>query len=318
MGSFQVHEVALVGHGYWGSKIADRIERNKRFNLKYIVDENPIDITDPRKLSTLKTALEDPKIEMVGVFLPPHLHGEFIRRVLESGKHAYTTKPFVLNTDEAKELLELADSCNRRVFVDYTYLFSPVIEMVKQQLDFSPILIEFANANRWTGRAAPGVSPITDLIPHIVSILYYLYDSPKITVDDVCNLSVASPNDMSYIRLRVGYSVVNITVGWAYPWKERRNIIIGREKMITFDTSAVVKVQHISYDGVKINTDKTVEHNVGGEPLQREIDAIADALEGAPFVAEGSDMMLPYHVTRLTNQIEAFDFNKIWQPRVKR
>ena len=72
--------------------------------------------------------------------------------------------------------------------------------------------------------------------------------------------------------------------------------------MITFDTSAVVTVQHTTSEGVKIITNEKEEITVGGEPLQIELEEIADSLDGKPFTV---DMVhLPIHVTNITERLE--------------
>lgn len=303
MARLKTHNIAIIGHGYWGSKVSDRIQRNKRFKLKYVVDDNPIDLDDTSLLTDIDTVLSDKSIELVGVFTPPNTHCELLTKVINAKKHAYTTKPFVLNHMDACKVIELASKKRVRVFVDYTYLFSPVVQKVKEQLDFTPAYIEFANANRWTGMNKPGVSPIEDLMPHIISILLYLLNNQPIEIKNVSRVDVGHKSAMNYIELRSGFTKIFITLGWAYPWKERRNIIVGQDKMITFDTSAIVKVQDIAYDNVAVKTISSREFTVGGEPLQREIDELADALEGSIFASEGDDGHLPIRITELTERI---------------
>lgn len=301
-----IHNTAIIGHGYWGSKIANRIDKNTRFNLKYIADPQPVDANykDYKFVDNINTILDDLDVKLVGIFTPPNTHYNLMKQALQHGKHIYTTKPFVTSSSEAYELLQIANNKGLKIFVDYTYLFSPIIRKIKCLLDNNISYIEFANANRWTGRGDPGVSPITDLIPHILSILYYWLDGDIPAVENISRISVCTPNDMAYIKLRMQRTgiPVMLTLGWAYPYKERRNIIVGPKKMITFDTSAIIKVQNIHNDGVKIITDNIEEFSVGGEPLQIELEEIADCLDNiSKFIGDGN---MALAITSFTEIIE--------------
>ena len=52
--------------------------------------------------------LKDPEIDVVVITLPHHLHGEYIRKVLEAGKNCVCEKPFTETKKEAEELFALA------------------------------------------------------------------------------------------------------------------------------------------------------------------------------------------------------------------
>lgn len=300
-----VHDVAVVGHGYWGSKVADRIDKNRRLNLKYVVDENPQDLKDESLLTDFDTVLNDPDVELVAVFTPPQTHFKLVETVILADKNAMTTKPFVTTSSGAEFLVNLAKERDKNIFIDYTYLYSPVIRKIKELIDFDVKYIDYANANRWTGHNQPGVSVIQDLAPHILSIIVYLFPNNILEIVDVTKASVASDSDMVFITISVGGTLIKLTLGWAYPHKERRNIIVGSRKMITFDTSAIITVQDTRIDGVKIITENTEEIIIGGEPLQIELEEIADALDGKPFLVDMET--LPILVTELTERLDTWN-----------
>ena len=74
--------------------------------------------------------------------------------------------------------------------------------------------------------------------------------------------------------------------------------------MISFDTSAVVKVQSTRTDGAKIITEDTEEIQVGGEPLQLEVEEIVDVLEGDGDFAVTDKMIID--VARKTEEIDNY------------
>lgn len=78
--------------------------------------------------------LNDPEIDVIGIYTPDHLHAEHIKMALEYGKHVVCTKPLIDDLSKAKELLELCEKSGKRVFVGQSSrFFEP---MKRQRSDF--------------------------------------------------------------------------------------------------------------------------------------------------------------------------------------
>ena len=67
--------------------------------------------------SSLDALLANPKVDVIGIYTPDHLHAEHVIRVLRAGKHVICTKPFLDNLTRAREVLDVARAGNRRVMV---------------------------------------------------------------------------------------------------------------------------------------------------------------------------------------------------------
>lgn len=67
--------------------------------------------------------LKDDSVDAVYVPLPPALHFEWGKKVLESGKHLFMEKPFTLNSEEAKILINLAKEKNLAIHENYMFVF---------------------------------------------------------------------------------------------------------------------------------------------------------------------------------------------------
>lgn len=50
--------------------------------------------------------LEDPEVEVVGIYTPDQLHAKHIIMALQAGKHVICTKPLMVSLEQAQELLE--------------------------------------------------------------------------------------------------------------------------------------------------------------------------------------------------------------------
>lgn len=78
--------------------------------------------------------LDDKTIDVIAVYTPDHLHAEHIIQALEHGKHVICTKPFIDDLSQAKALLSLSESVNKKVFVGQSSrFFEPAI---RQRKDF--------------------------------------------------------------------------------------------------------------------------------------------------------------------------------------
>lgn len=82
--------------------------------------------------------LEDKSIDAVYVPLPPALHFEWGKKVLESGKHLFMEKPFTTSLAETEALLTLAGEKGLAVHENYMFLYhSQLTEIQKRIADGS-------------------------------------------------------------------------------------------------------------------------------------------------------------------------------------
>jgi len=75
--------------------------------------------------------LEDPAIDAVYVPLPPALHYEWGRKVLESGKHLLMEKPFTTSLSQTEALLALAKEKGLAVHENYMFLYHSQLKTIR-------------------------------------------------------------------------------------------------------------------------------------------------------------------------------------------
>ena len=76
--------------------------------------------------------LEDQSIEAVYVPLPPALHFDWGKKVLDSGKHLLMEKPFTTSLEETEALLALAREKDLAVHENYMFLYHSQLAKVKE------------------------------------------------------------------------------------------------------------------------------------------------------------------------------------------
>jgi predicted dehydrogenase len=84
-------------------------------------------ITADHCYSTFADAIEDQDIDAVLVTADGSHHGAIVRAALRARKHVLCEKPFVLSTDEARELIDEAAALDRTLMVSQNYRFFPAV-----------------------------------------------------------------------------------------------------------------------------------------------------------------------------------------------
>lgn len=78
--------------------------------------------------------LADDTIDSVYLPLPPALHFEWGKKVLEAGKHLLMEKPFTTNLDDTKRLLKLAEEKGLAVHENYMFLYHSQLAKIKEMI----------------------------------------------------------------------------------------------------------------------------------------------------------------------------------------
>lgn len=82
--------------------------------------------------SSYEALLADESVDAVYVPLPPALHYEWGKKVLEAGKHLFMEKPFTTSLRETEALLALAEKKGLAVHENYMFLYHSQLAKVKK------------------------------------------------------------------------------------------------------------------------------------------------------------------------------------------
>ena len=241
--------VAVVGLGYWGPNLVR--------NLYEVEDADPALVCDlrPEALETIKRrypsvrtttrfedVLADPEIEAVAIATPVSSHFELAARTLESGKHVFVEKPLTASSDEALELIELAEELGLVLMPGHTFLYSPPVNRIRSMISGGDLgEIYFISTSRVNlGLHQPDVSVAWDLGPHDFSILrYWLDETPTHASALSRGCVIPSIPDVAFIDLEFpSGTVAHVELSWLAPSKLRRTTIVGSEKMIVYDDTS--------------------------------------------------------------------------------
>jgi predicted dehydrogenase len=241
--------IGVVGLGYWGPNLLRVLSGKKDVRVSWICDLDRDRLNQFARLYPSAEAttdcdelFEDPMLDGVLIATPVFTHYDLATRSLTAGKHTFVEKPLASSSDQADELLALADLHELVLMCGHTFLYSPPVRAVKQLLDANELGdLHFISSSRVNlGLHQPDVSVIWDLGPHDFSILrYWLEEMPEwITAAGRASIVEGVP-DVAFVTL--GFpsgTLVNLEMSWLAPSKLRRTVLVGSEKMVVYDDSS--------------------------------------------------------------------------------
>ena len=85
----------------------------------------------PPAYESFEAMLADPRVEVVHITSPNHLHHEHASAALRAGKHVVCEKPLAMTAVESAELLQLAEQSGRVHAVNFNLRFYPLCRHVR-------------------------------------------------------------------------------------------------------------------------------------------------------------------------------------------
>ncbi|MCR3922142.1 MAG: Gfo/Idh/MocA family oxidoreductase [Firmicutes bacterium] len=76
--------------------------------------------------------IEDSEVDAIYVPLPPALHYEWAMKALKRGKHVLLEKPFTIELQHTKEILDLARAKELTVHENYMFIYHSQLERIKE------------------------------------------------------------------------------------------------------------------------------------------------------------------------------------------
>ena len=89
----------------------------------------------PPAYESLQAVLDDPRVDVVHITSPNHLHHEQAKAVLQAGKHVVCEKPLAMTSQQSEELVHLAGSTGLVNAVNFNIRFYPVLQHVRGMVE---------------------------------------------------------------------------------------------------------------------------------------------------------------------------------------
>jgi len=237
--------VGTIGYGYWGPNVARNFAMQPDCRLTAICDGSApararAQLQQPgvQTIADADEVLTSPKIDAVAIVTPVSSHYELARKALQNGKHVFIEKPFTATTEQAEELIDLAESKNLIIMVDHTFLFTGAVRKMKELVDDGVLgrLYYYDSTRVNLGLFQHDVNVVWDLAPHDLAIMDYLIglDPERVVATGQAHLN--GLEDIAYITLYFPDRVTaHINVNWLSPVKVRTTLLGGERKMVVWN-----------------------------------------------------------------------------------
>jgi predicted dehydrogenase len=130
-------KVGVIGAGYIGLVHAETLMRLPGVELAAVADANEAQLKAAAALhpglsvtTDYRTLLRDRDIVAVHNCTPNHVHYTVNRAALNAGKHLLSEKPLALTSDQAKNLLDLAEAKGLQHAVHFCYRYYPTVQEI--------------------------------------------------------------------------------------------------------------------------------------------------------------------------------------------
>lgn len=241
----------MIGTGYWGKnhvRIYKSLLIEKEINYLKICDINE---TRAKQIASdydleytikIEDILNDNKVTAVVIATPSSTHYELTKKFLEDGKDVFVEKPITLNSENARDLVEVAKRQKKILMVGHLFRYHPVVRDLKKRIDLG----EFGKINMIiTYRFALGVprkdmGVIYALAVHELDLSCYLLNQefPESIIADNAKFHQDKVEEMSSISMNFPNGAKSYMMeSWDIPvyGKKRELIIIGTEKSAIID-----------------------------------------------------------------------------------
>ena len=235
----------VVGYGYWGPNIVRNLNGLDSAQVVTICDKNLSSLERARKTyPSVKMTTEcaevmtAPDIDAVAVITPVWTHYELAKQALLNGKHVFIEKPFTSTSQQAEELIELAERKGLLIMVDHTFLFTGAVKKIRQLLNDNALgKLQYYDSTRVNlGLFQQDIDVLWDLAPHDLSIVDNLIGGKP---EGIVATGAPHKNGLSYVAFMTVYFpnnvIAHINVNWLSPVKIRTTLIGGENKMLVWN-----------------------------------------------------------------------------------
>ncbi len=163
------------------------------------------------------------------------------------------------SSQEAQQLIELAQQRQLVLHVDHTFVYTGAIRKIQELVtDGTMGNIQYYDSTRINlGLFQHDVDVIWDLAIHDFSILDFILDKRPVAIsaNGMSHVS-GSPENLAYISLFYeGGMMAHVNVNWMAPVKIRTILLGGDKKMVVYDDLHPLEKIKIYDKGIQVSTD---------------------------------------------------------------
>jgi predicted dehydrogenase len=159
--------------------------------------------------------------DAVNIVTPTVTHFELAKTLLSNGKHVLVEKPMTDSSEQAAELIQIAQQKYCVLQVGHVERFNPVFNFL-QTVATEPVFIECSRHSPFPARSTD-IGVVLDLMIHDLDVVLAFVKSPVTSVDAVGIPVLSKSEDIANARLRFANGcVANLTASRVSPARMRK------------------------------------------------------------------------------------------------
>jgi predicted dehydrogenase len=261
-------KVGVVGYGYWGPNLVRNFLEVPGAELVAVCDLSADRLATVKKrypsvrtTTDYRDLLRNGGVDAVVIATPVTSHYKLASEALREGKHVLVEKPMTASTEEARRLVDEAETANRVLFVDHTFVYTGAVRKIGELVSSGEIgdVLYFDSTRVNLGLFQHDVNVIWDLAVHDLSIMDFVVRA-KPTAVSATGISHVSgqPENTAYLTLFFDAPVIaHFHMNWLAPVKVRRTLVCGSRKMIVYDDLEASEKVKVYDKGIALNQDPT-------------------------------------------------------------
>jgi predicted dehydrogenase len=238
--------IGIVGLGYWGKTLLRTFTNLPSARVVALCDQDAARLDalagehpGLRCVPDLDHLLALADVDAVLIVTPPSKHHAMARASLAAGRHVWVEKPLALSVAEGEELVRVAATHARTLFVDQTFLFDPMVSEMRRLVERGELgTIHHVSLQRLgMGRIRRDSDVWWNSAPHDLSILFHLV--PERLRDLRLHLHAhlqSGVADMAVGDLEFeGGASAHVYLSWLHPEKTAKVVVVGSERILVYE-----------------------------------------------------------------------------------
>lgn len=157
-------KAVVYGNGYWANILMRYIKSNS-VEIIGIIDIDTGKIEEDELLDIADIAF---------ICTPVKTHYSIVRKLLNMGLHVFCEKILTDNKHNTQELVDLAKRSELILFTDYTYLYSPSINFIKENIELIGTLKLMKGTIKQYGKFYNDCNVLENIGVHLISAFHYI------------------------------------------------------------------------------------------------------------------------------------------------
>jgi len=263
--------ISIIGCGYWGPNYVRTFNELQGSGISYCCDMDERNLERMKRLypavkttKDYKKIADDADTDAVIIITPLNTHHEIAKYFLERGKHVLVEKPFTSNSEQGRELLEIANKNGLVLMVGHVYEYNPAVRKLKGMMGSLGNIYYISAERVGLGPIRKHASALWDLVTHDISIALYLLGTLPERVSASGESYIQDGlEDLVFVNLKFPNGIIyNIHASWIAPEKIRKTIVVGSKGMAVFDDANKSEMLKIYEREIEKNSlDSTPEYS---------------------------------------------------------